>query len=340
MKKVCILIPVYNEEQVLPLLEKRLLAVCNPLPYRFRFLMVNDGSTDQSLSILKHMRKRDPRFCFLSLSRNFGKEAAVLAGMDYFHEDALILMDADLQDPPELIPTLLKEWESGYDDVYAVRASRQGEGCLKRATAHLYYRILKKLSPIPIQQDTGDFRLLDRRCVLALRRLREQGRCTKSLFSWIGYSKKAVPFDRPQRAAGKTKWKYGALCNLAVDGITSLSTFPLRFAAFAGIFLFFLSALLLVLGCLPLAWPGGITPLMLLAGALILFLFGMQFLFLGILGEYVGRVSNETKRRPPYLTDCYNEIKEENEEMDPSAASDNVMPPAAHRSPHRRTMVR
>ena len=171
MKKVCILIPVYNEEQVLPLLEKRLLAVCNPLPYRFRFLMVNDGSTDQSLSILKHMRKRDPRFCYLSLSRNFGKEAAVLAGMDYFHEDALILMDADLQDPPELIPTLLKEWESGYDDVYAVRTSRQGEGCLKRATAHLYYRILKKLSPIPIQQDTGDFRLLDRRCVLALRRL-------------------------------------------------------------------------------------------------------------------------------------------------------------------------
>lgn len=313
MKSICILIPVYNEEQVLPLLEKRLLSVCNPLPYRFRFLMVNDGSTDHTLSILKAMRQKDRRFSYLSLSRNYGKETAILAGMDYFDEDALILMDADLQDPPELIPHMLAQWENGYDDVYAQRTSREGESLLKRSTAFFYYRFLQKLSAIPIQKDTGDFRLLDRRCVYALRNLREQGRCSKSLFSWIGYAKKGIPFERPKRAAGKTKWNYKKLWNLAIDGITSLSVSPLKTASFLGISCLFFSVIALFTGIVFLSARE--SPYLAFGLTFFLFLFGIQFLLLGILGEYVGRILAEARHRPLYLADCYNERKVSNDNI-------------------------
>ena len=316
MKRICILIPVYNEEQVLPSLEKRLREACDSLPYQFRFLMVNDGSTDQSLFLMKKMRRSDSRFCILNLSRNYGKETAMLAGMDYFNEDALIFLDADLQDPPELIPELIRQWEQGYDDVYARRMSRKNETVLKKGTSFLYYRILQKLSSVPIQKDTGDFRLLDKRCVNAIKSLRETGRCTKSLFSFIGYRKKEVLFERPPRAAGKTKWNYRKLWALAVDGITSLSTAPLGFSIGAGLLSLFASLLFFLWGFLPGFWEA--YPYVPFLAAGILFLFGVQFLFLGIFGEYLGRIFMETKNRPSYFVDFYNERKEENVETNSS----------------------
>lgn len=311
MKTICILIPVYNEETVLPALRSRLTQVLDALPrYQFRVLFVNDGSTDQSLALLKAIGKEDGRFHTLSLSRNFGKEAAVAAGLDACREDALILLDADLQDPPELIPQLIEEWENGYDDVYAKRTSRQGETFLKKFTSKLYYRLLSRLSRVPIQVDTGDFRLLDRRVVEALCSLRESGRCSKSLFSWVGFRKKEVPFERAPRHAGKTKWNYGSLCSLALDGITGLTTFPLRLPLFIGIGLLLLSGFyLLALPIISLLGHG--LPAETFLYWLILTLSGAQFCFLGIFGEYLARLAMDGKGRPLYLIDSYDGEKVE-----------------------------
>ena len=235
MKQIDILVPCYNEEAVLPQFYQRTRAVIDALPdYAFTFIFVNDGSRDQTLPILRQLHETDRRVAYVSLSRNFGKEAAMLAGMDYAEGDALVIMDADLQDPPELLPAMIAWWEKGYRDVSARRRHREGETFFKKWSSHVYYRLLKKLSPVPVQEDVGDFRLLDRRCVKALRSLRECQRYTKGLFSWIGFEKKEILFDRPPRAAGKTKWNYWKLFNLAIDGITSFTTAPLRIAAFTG----------------------------------------------------------------------------------------------------------
>ena len=218
MKHISIVIPMYNEAEGLPALRARLTGVMDGLSdYTFEVLLVDDGSRDVSAEAALQMRREDGRFHLLRLSRNFGKEAAVLAGLDYADGDAVVLMDADLQDPPELIGRMLALWEEGYDDVYARRRSREGESGLKKFTSRCYYRMLARLSRTEIQPDTGDFRLFDRRCVLALRRLREQGRCGKSLFSWIGYRKKEILFDRDPRCAGETKWNYARLFELALD---------------------------------------------------------------------------------------------------------------------------
>lgn len=231
MKQIDILVPCYNEEAVLPQFYQRTCAVIDALPdYAFTFIFVNDGSRDQTLPILRQLHEKDKRVAYVSLSRNFGKEAAMLAGMDYAEGDALVIMDADLQDPPELLPDMIAWWEKGYRDVSARRRRREGETFFKKWSSHVYYRLLKKLSPVPVQEDVGDFRLLDRRCVKALRSLRECQRYTKGLFSWIGFEKKEILFDRPPRAAGKTKWNYWKLFNLAIDGITSFTTAPLRIA--------------------------------------------------------------------------------------------------------------
>ena len=234
--KVLIIIPAYNEEESLPFLYERLTKIINEIKnYKFEVLFVNDGSKDKTLDIIKEMREYDKRFCYVNLSRNFGKEIAMIAGIDYATGDAVIFMDSDLQDPPELIPELIKYWEEGYDDVYARRKTREGETFLKKITSKLYYRILQSLTKVEIQKDTGDFRLLDRRCVNALKKLRETQRCSKSMFSWIGYKKKEVLFDREVRVAGKTKWNYKKLVDLAIDGITSFTTSPLRISTYLSI---------------------------------------------------------------------------------------------------------
>lgn len=285
MRKIKVIIPIYNEEETLPFLEGKLITVMEELKqYGMEVLFVNDGSRDRSLEIIEEIRKRDKRFSVLSLSRNFGKEIAIMAGFDYAKEaDAVILMDADLQDPPELIPKLIYHWEQGYDDVYAKRKSREGETFLKKITSKAYYRVLQHFTSVAIQKDTGDFRLLDGRCVRAICQMREEGRCSKSIFSWIGYHKKEVLFERGKRVAGKTKWNYRKLIDLSIDGITSLSISPLRWATYfsiilMGLFLFYLGYLL---------WNGIVlkeeiesTQCILL---MILFLGMMQTLFLGIL---------------------------------------------------------
>lgn len=247
MKQIDILVPCYNEEAVLPQFYERTCAVIDSLPdYAFTFIFVNDGSRDRTLPILRQLHEKDARVAYVSLSRNFGKEAAMLAGMDYAEGDALVIMDADLQDPPELLPDMIAWWEKGYRDVSARRRHREGETFFKKWSSHVYYRLLKKLSPVPVQEDVGDFRLLDKRCVKALCSLRECQRYTKGLFCWIGFEKKEILFDRPPRAAGKTKWNYWKLFNLAIDGITSFTTAPLRIAAFAGCFFAFVAAIYLI----------------------------------------------------------------------------------------------
>ena len=224
MKKISIVIPSYNEEESIPKLYKRLDDVTRKMAqYEFEILFINDGSSDKTLDIIKNLRNEDKRVCYVDFSRNFGKEIAMIAGLDYATGDCVVFMDADLQDPPELIPEFIKYWEEGYDDVYGKRRSRKGESFFKKFTSKMYYKILQKTTKIEIQKDTGDFRLLDRRCVNALKKLRESQRNTKSMFSWIGYKKKEVLYDREARVAGKTKWSYMKLIDLAIDGITSFT---------------------------------------------------------------------------------------------------------------------
>lgn len=260
------------------------------------------------------MREEDTRFNYVDFSRNFGKEIAMIAGLDYATGDCVIFMDADLQDPPELIPELVKYWEQGYDDVYAKRRSRKGETWLKKFTSKMYYKVLQKTTRIEIQKDTGDFRLLDRRCVNALKKLRESERNTKSMFSWIGYKKKEVLYDRDPRIAGTTKWNYIKLIDLAIDGITSFTTSPLRLSTYIAIPTFlvlFVYFIYVIVKCFVIKQAIQAFQAIIL---LILFFSGVQILLFGIVGEYLGRIFNETKNRPLYLVNEYNGEKEMNEE--------------------------
>ncbi len=312
-KLVTILVPAYNEEEVLNMLYDRLKSLMDSnTNYDFEVLLVNDGSKDNTLKVIQDLRKNDKRICYLNLSRNYGKETAMIAGLDYCKGDCVVIIDADLQDPPELIPEMLKYWEEGYDDVYAKRKSRKGESFLKKFTSKMYYKTLQNVTKIEIQKDTGDFRLLDRRCVEALKQLRESERYTKGLFSWIGYNKKEILYDRDPRAAGQTKWNYGKLINLSIDGLTSFTTAPLRWSAILGLAVSVAGFIyMLVIIFKTIIWGidvPGYASLM----VVILFLGGLQLIFLGIIGEYLGRAFYETKGRPLYFIDRYNEQKETN----------------------------
>lgn len=306
MKKISILIPAYNEQEVLEPLYHRLGKLANNnKEYSFEFLFVNDGSHDKTLEIIKHFAKFDNRVSYINFSRNFGKEIAMIAGLDHVTGDATVIIDADLQDPPELIPKMIKFWEQGYDDIYAKRRSREGETWLKKTTSELFYKILQKTTKIPIQRDTGDFRLLDKRCVEAVKQIRESQRYTKGMFSWIGFNKKEITYDRDPRAAGTTKWNYKNLINLAIDGITSFTTAPLRISSIIGFvvsFIAFIFIIVVIIKTLIFSDPvAGYPSLM----AVVLFLGGVQLISLGVIGEYIGRIFNETKQRPLYLIEEY-----------------------------------
>ncbi len=319
MKKlITIIIPAYNEEKVLPLLFKRLDDLAkNNEGYDFEFLFINDGSKDRTIDLIRQKSDKDTRVSYIDLSRNFGKERAMLAGFDYAKGDAMVIIDADLQDPPELIPKMIKLWESGYDDVYAKKKSREGETWLKKSTSRWFYSILEKLSAVEIQRDTGDFRLLDRRSVEALKTLRENNRYTKGMFSWIGFKKKEIFYDRDPRAAGETKWNYPKLINLAIEGITSFTTAPLRFSTYMGfivsIFAFLWSAYLIIRKLFFSVDMTGYTSIM----AAILLLGGVQLIAVGIIGEYIGRIFIETKDRPVYFTQEIKEYKREKSKKQP-----------------------
>lgn len=312
-KLVSILVPAYNEQDVLNLLYERLKVIMDEnSKYDFEVLFVNDGSKDNTLNIMQDLRKRDNRICYLNLSRNYGKETAMIAGLDYVKGDCVIILDADLQDPPELIPEMLSFWEEGYDDVYAKRKSRKGETFFKKLTSKLYYKTLQSVTNIEIQKDTGDFRLLDRRCIEALRSLRESQRYTKGLFSWIGYNKKEILFDRDPRAAGQTKWNYAKLINLSIDGLTSFTTAPLRWSALMGILISLAGFIYMLVIIFKTIFYGVDVPGYSSTMVVILFLGGIQLIFLGVIGEYLGRAFYETKHRPLYFIERYNEEKETN----------------------------
>lgn len=302
MKQIDLIIPVYNEEEVLTQFMKRMDETTEQIPHcQFQYLFINDGSTDGSLDLIRTFSKADPRVKFVDLSRNFGKETAMLAGFDYAEGDAVIVIDADLQQPPETMHEMIHWWEQGYDDVYAVRIKREGEKKWKQWSSSLYYKLVQKMTPEKIYPAAGDFRLLDRKCVLALRELRENERYTKGMYGWIGFKKKEMQYSAEERAAGETKWNVSSLFKLAMDGITSYSTVPLKVWSYAG---FFFS----IVAFLYLAYEVGKTiiygtnvagyPTLL---ASILFLGGIQLISLGVIGEYLGRVFIETKGRPPYF---------------------------------------
>ena len=317
MKKlITIIIPAYNEEESLPILYERLNKLMNEVGnYEFEVLFINDGSKDKTIQIIRELRNKDERICYVDFSRNFGKEIAMLAGLDYAKGDAVIFMDADLQDPPELIPELIKYWEEGYDDVYARRKTRKGETWLKKFTSKMYYKVLQSLTRVEIQKDTGDFRLLDRRCVNALKKLRENSRNSKSMFSWIGYNKKEVLYDRDPRIAGKTKLNYKKLIDLAIDGIISFTTSPLRISTYLSIPTFIMLFIYLIYVIVKWIKTGIFIEAFQAIILLILFFSGIQILLFGIIGEYLGRIFNETKNRPLYFVNEYNGEKELNDKI-------------------------
>jgi glycosyltransferase involved in cell wall biosynthesis len=300
-ERLSVIVPCYNEQEVLPEFHRRLAAVMNGMGLPWEVVYVNDGSGDATLTIMRELRSTHPEVAIVDLSRNFGKEVAMTAGLDACQGDAVVIIDADLQDPPEVIPELVAEWRAGYDMVYARRESRLGETAIKKATARGFYRVIGKLSRVKIPADTGDFRLMSRRAVVALLQLREQHRFMKGLFAWVGFPQKAVMYRRDPRLAGTTKWNYWKLWNFAVEGITSFSTVPLRLATYCGIgiaLIAFLYAGWIFYKTLAYGDPvKGYPSLM----VVLLFLGGGQLIGIGVLGEYIGRMFNETKNRPLYF---------------------------------------
>ncbi len=308
MKKISLLIPCYNEEASLPFLYDELCLLMSKMPnYRFEILFVNDGSTDGTLDLIKLYRKSDDRVCYVDLTRNFGKERGMLAGFDYVTGDCMVIMDADLQHPPMLVKDMVAKWELGYDDVYAKRKSRGKEPWLRRQFSLLFYRILKKTSRIDILPNVGDFRLLDRKCIESLKLLRESERYTKGMFCWIGYKKTFVEFEQQERKAGTTSWNFGGLLSLAIEGIVSFTTFPLRIASIVGISTAVIAAMYMVYVLIKtILWGDPVAgyPTLVL---IILFLGGLQLMALGVIGEYMGRVFIESKHRPVYIVREYND---------------------------------
>ncbi|MCQ2231829.1 MAG: glycosyltransferase family 2 protein [Paludibacteraceae bacterium] len=306
-KKITILLPAYNEESSFDELERCMAQVLRENPdYDWEFLMVNDGSRDNTLQQMIRLHNQDPQhYSYLNLSRNYGKEIALMAGFDYVKSDAMIIMDIDMQHPVDVIPEMTKYWEEGYDDVYAQRKSSK-ESWLKRNTSKAYYRVLQRLTRVPIQKDTGDFRLLDRSCIEALKQLRETERNTKGLYSWIGFKKKGVLYEQKERLFGESKWSFMQLLELAINGFSSYTVAPLRISTVLGLVVSFAAFLYLIFILVQtLIWGDPVAgyPTIMVT---ILFLGGVQLLSIGIIGEYLGKVFMETKNRPNYFVESYN----------------------------------
>jgi glycosyltransferase involved in cell wall biosynthesis len=301
-----VVVAAFNEAQALPLLHPRVRAALDGMPdVDGRVLYVDDGSHDATWAVLQQIAANDPGVGLLRLSRNFGKEAALTAGLDHVGAGAVLILDADGQDPPELIPQFVAKWREGYDDVHGTRMEREGESWLKRGTAHAFYRVIGRLSHTPIPADTGDFRLLSPRSLAALRQLRERHRFMKGLFGWVGFNSTAIPYHREARNAGTSKFNLWRLWNFALEGITSFSTAPLRLATYLGLLtavVAFLYALWVVLKAMLWGDPVAGWPTMM---AVILFLGAVQLIALGLIGEYLGRLYDEAKQRPLYLVDVW-----------------------------------
>jgi polyisoprenyl-phosphate glycosyltransferase len=300
MKILSVIIPCFNEEDLIDKIYLKLKSL-KIKKINLEMLFVDDGSSDQTLQKIKLISKKDKKVAFVSLSRNFGKEIAMLAGFDNCTGDAAVVIDADMQDPPELILEMIKFWQEGFDDVYARRVDRKGETWFKKISSKIFYRLLQKSSDFPIQVDVGDFRLLDRKCIDALTKMRENQRYTKGMYAWVGFRKKEITYVRQPRKYGRTKYNFSRMCNHAIDGLTSFSTKPLRLVMLFGLLISLIALIFVIVVVVKTLMFGdrvaGYPSLM----AVVLFLGGVQLISLGIIGEYLGRVFNETKNRPLYF---------------------------------------
>jgi glycosyltransferase involved in cell wall biosynthesis len=300
-QKISLVVPAFNEAHALPVLHQRIVAVLDGLAMDAEVLYVDDGSRDDTWAVIAGLGERDARVRGIRLSRNFGKELALTAGLDAVQGDAAIVLDADGQDPPELIPLFVEKWREGFDVVFGTRTRREGESWLKRFTAAAFYRVMERLSHTPVPRDTGDFRLLSRRALDALAGLRERRRFMKGLFAWVGYRQCAIPYQREPRLAGASKFSYWRLWNFALEGITSFSTAPLRIATYLGVLAAmaaFVFGVVIIGKTLMYGDPvPGYPSLM----TVVLFLGGVQLMALGMIGEYLGRLFDEAKQRPLYL---------------------------------------
>ena len=309
-KLISVIVPAFNEEEVIHAFHSRMSEVFDRLPgYRCEMIFVDDGSVDSTRRLIMELAASDPRVCAVALSRNFGKEAAMTAGLDVSKGDAVAIFDVDLQDPPELLLDFVENWEKGFDVVYAKRTRRDGETWLKKATAAAFYRVIRRLSRVSIPPDTGDCRLMTRRVVEQLVRLREHHRFMKGLFAWVGFPSVAVEYRRDPRVAGATKFNYWKLWNFALEGITSFTIAPLKIAMYVG---FTLAAASIVMGgwivVKTLVWEEAVRgyPTLIVT---VLCLGGVQLFFIGVLGEYLGRIFGETKQRPLYIVDSVRESR-------------------------------
>ena len=302
MKKVSVIIPCYNEQSNIRPLYEALTRLFESHPqYAWEVVMINDGSQDETLTEIRRLRQHDARICYVDLSRNFGKERAMLAGFDYATGDCAAIIDADLQHPPMVIGQMLELWEQGYQDVYAQRQTRGRESFMRKHLTRLYYRILQRMADTEVLTNVGDFRLLDRRCIDALRQLRETQRYTKGLYCWIGFRKTFVPFTTDDRREGHSSFNTWKLFNLAVEGITSYSTAPLRMATVMGTVISLLAFVYMIVVLLKTIIVGEPVPGYPTLICVILLLGGLQLLSIGIIGEYLSRIFHETKQRPVYI---------------------------------------
>lgn len=299
---ISVIIPCYNEQETVNRFYKEIKRVTDDiLDYSFEFIYVNDGSKDQTASLVKELHVKDERVCLVDFSRNFGKEAAMLAGMELAQGDAIVIMDVDLQDPPELVPKMIKLYEEGYENIYTRRRNREGEPPIRSFFANLFYKLINQMSDVEIINGARDYRLLSRRAVDELIKLKEKNRFSKGLFQWVGYDSICLEFDHVERVAGETKWSFMKLVDYAIEGITDFSNAPLRFATYTGIVIAVISFLYLIYilietminGSTTAGWPSLVC--------IILFLGGIQLIFLGVIGEYIGRIYNEVKERPIYI---------------------------------------
>lgn len=309
MTSLSVIIPVYNEEQNLPLILERLQGVVQDLGSSCEFIYVNDGSTDASMRIIAEQAEADQRVRYVNLSRNFGHQVAVMAGLEYSSGDRVVIIDADLQDPPELISELWAKMDQGFDVVYAKRKARKGDGAMKKLTAKIFYRILNRLTTVEIPVDTGDFRMITRRVVEALERMPEREKYLRGQIAWVGFDQTYVEYDRDARATGDTGYSIGKMLSLALDAITSFSNFPLRFATISGFVVSFISFLLMLYALYSRfvlkEYEPGWTSLMLS----VLFIGGIQLISVGIIGEYLGRVGANVRQRPLYIVKETNATK-------------------------------
>lgn len=309
-KTISLIVPVMNEEDAVGPFVKEVQKELENIKYKLEFLFIDDGSQDNTVINIKKLAQNDSRIRLLKLSRNFGKEAAMTAGLDYAIGDAVIPMDVDLQDPPSIIHEFIKKWEEGFDTVYGIRQSRNEDTVGKKTSAGLFYKLFNKISDTPIPHNTGDFRLIDRKVIEALKKLPEKNRFMKGLFAWPGFTSVGVVYDRPARQFGKTKFNAWRLWNFAVDGITSFSTWPLRIWSYVGvgiaiislIFMCYIMSRTIIFG---VDWPGYASLM-----SAILFFGAMQLISIGVLGEYMGRLYMESKNRPVYIVEDFLDIND------------------------------